>query len=504
MADLAPKTEDEIKADELRVRQLEAEKALASANAPWWRRADPLTIAILAAAGSVFGNILLEHRKARDDQALEQTKAQYNLVLKAMATNDATAAKRNIHFFIDAGLLADADCRIRNAIDSDNPVLPSLSGTAPAGPSNLLSPPLVASLYNFPPGVDGRGQTIGIIEFGGGFDRKDLEQYFSTLKLPVPEISVVPVNGGVNHPSTTDGAEMQTAMDIEIAAGIAPRARLKVYLAPPSFKAADFAQAVRQATADQISVLLIGWGETESQWKDDDIKLVDGTLEQAAKQGITVIVPTGENGVTDGMTDGRRHVSYPASSAWVLSVGATSVQIENGKIKSEKVWRDGQSATGGGVSEKFARPDWQNAVKVPLRADGSAGRGLPDVVATADPTLGYTLVVHGKTAVVGGTGAVVPLWGGLIALLNQANGRNLGYVTPRFYREFGPAGLLREITEGDNGVAGVVGFKAGPGWSPVAGWGSPDGVKLINWLRTHPDGTSATANASACTGTTTQ
>jgi subtilase family serine protease len=247
MADLAPKTEDEIKADELRVRQLEAEKALASANAPWWRRADPLTIAILAAAGSVFGNILLEHSKARDDQALEQTKAQYNLVLKAMATNDATAAKRNIHFFIDAGLLADADCRIRNAIDSDNPVLPSLSGTAPAGPSNLLSPPLVASLYNFPPGVDGRGQTIGIIEFGGGFDRKDLEQYFSTLKLPVPEISVVPVNGGVNHPSTTDGAEMQTAMDIEIAAGIAPRARLKVYLAPPSFKAADFAQAVRQA-----------------------------------------------------------------------------------------------------------------------------------------------------------------------------------------------------------------------------------------------------------------
>jgi kumamolisin len=104
----------------------------------------------------------------------------------------------------------------------------------------------------------------------------------------------------------------------------------------------------------------------------------------------------------------------------------------------------------------------------------------------------------------GGTGAVVPFWGGIIALLNQANGRNLGYVTPRFYREFGPAKLLREITEGDNGVSGVAGFKAGPGWTPVAGWGSPDGVKLINWLRTHPDGTSATTNANACQSTASQ
>ena len=334
MAGVAPtdgpsKSEDEIKADELRVRQLEAEKALASANAPWWRRADPLTLAILAAAGSLFGNILLEHSKAKDDQELEQAKARYNLVLQAMATNDSAVAKRNIHFFIDAGLLTDTDCRIRNAIDSDNPVLPSLSGTAPSGPSNLLSPPLVASLYNFPPGVDGRGQTIGIIEFGGGFDRKDLEQYFSKLKLPVPEIIAVPVNGGGNHPSMTDdGSDTQTAMDIEIAAGTAPRARLKVYFAPSGFKAADFAQAVRQATADQVSVLLIGWGLTESLWKDEDIKLVDGALEQAAKQGITVIAPSGESGVTDGMTDGRRHVSYPASSPWVLSVGGTTVKVE--------------------------------------------------------------------------------------------------------------------------------------------------------------------------------
>jgi kumamolisin len=123
---------------------------------------------------------------------------------------------------------------------------------------------------------------------------------------------------------------------------------------------------------------------------------------------------------------------------------------------------------------------------------------VPDVVAAADPTLGYALIFHGQTIVIGGTSASIPLWGGLIALLNQAVGRNLGYLNPRLYRELGPAGLLRAITEGDNSVSGVTGFKAGPGWSAVAGWGRPDGAKLIDWLRSHPDGPAAATKTSAC------
>lgn len=81
----------------------------------------------------------------------------------------------------------------------------------------------------------------------------------------------------------------------------------------------------------------------------------------------------------------------------------------------------------------------------------------------------------------------MPLWVGLIALVNQALGYNVGYLNPRLYQEMGPAGVFRAVTSGDNGVAGVKGYAAGPGWTPVAGWGSPDGMKLLSWLRANPD-----------------
>ena len=89
----------------------------------------------------------------------------------------------------------------------------------------------------------------------------------------------------------------------------------------------------------------------------------------------------------------------------------------------------------------------------------------------------------------------MPLWAGLIALVNQGLGRNVGYLNPILYRDIGPAGMLRPVTDRDNSTAGVEGFKTGPGWTPAAGWGSPDGIKLLTWLRTHPDALSGTPKA---------
>lgn len=108
-------------------------------------------------------------------------------------------------------------------------------------------------------------------------------------------------------------------------------------------------------------------------------------------------------------------------------------------------------------------------------------------MASADPALGVPIIVHDKNVVLGGTSASVPLWGGLIARIDQALGYNVGYLNPRLYQEIGPAGVLHNITVGDNGVSGVKGYSAGVGWSAVAGWGSPDGTKLLNWLRAHPN-----------------
>jgi hypothetical protein len=118
----------EIKAAELQLRQREVEKA----QARWWRRPpDALVLAVLAGALTLLANILVEKQKANDDLALETRKSQFNLVLQAMQTNNPDVANRNIHFFIDAGLLADEDCRIREAIDRDQPVLPATARWRP-------------------------------------------------------------------------------------------------------------------------------------------------------------------------------------------------------------------------------------------------------------------------------------------------------------------------------------------------------------------------------------
>ena len=145
------------------------------------------------------------------------------------------------------------------------------------------------------------------------------------------------------------------------------------------------------------------------------------------------------------------------------------------------------SATGGGVSTKFERPDWQSEVPAINRDNGRSGRGLPDVVASGDPGKGVVIVIRGSKVVVGGAGTSVPVWVGLIARLNQALGYNVGYLNPRLYQKIDPESVLRNISKGQNSISGVEGYSAGPGWSPVAGWGSPDGSKLLDWLRTHPD-----------------
>jgi kumamolisin len=102
----------------------------------------------------------------------------------------------------------------------------------------------------------------------------------------------------------------------------------------------------------------------------------------------------------------------------------------------------------------------------------------------ASPKTGYAVLIDGQKLVLGGTAASTPLWAGLIALLNQGLGRNLGFINPVLYSKIGPSGALRAVTKGDNGIHGVEGYSAGPGWNAVTGWGTPDGRKLLEAFRT--------------------
>ena len=448
---------------------------------------DPILLALVGAILTLLGNMVVsvvnnrntiaqERLKAASDLDLEKLKAKYNLILQSIATNDPQAAKRNIEFFIGAGLLDDGDSAIRGALERYNPVLPSASGGPAPAPHGVL-PSDMAKLYNLPPHLDGAGQVIGLVEFGGGFKRKQIEAYFSKTKQPLPEIVEVLV-GGAKNDGGAAASGSQAVADIQLVGGIAPKAQLRVYFAPPD--ADGWTAVVRRATEDGVGVLLISWGMAESDWKADDLKRVNAALQAAAEKGVTIITPVGDWGAAP---PGRRkrEVVFPATSPWVLAVGGTAMDSGPDGIAAERVWNEPDGgASGGGVSRVVETPAWQSAV----RADGKplAGRAVPDVCAAAWNTL--TLIGFGRSlAQIGGTTVAAATWAGLIARINQGLGRNVGYINPLLYGAIGPARVLRPITKGDNSRPGVKGYAATDAWSPVAGWGAPDGMKLLQWLK---------------------
>jgi kumamolisin len=373
----------------------------------------------------------------------------------------------------------------------------------------------VATAYQFPAGTDGSGQTIAIIELGGGYRDSDLQQYFSALGLAVPPISSVSVDGASNSPG--DDADMEVLLDIEVVGAVAPAAAQKVYFAPNSD--AGFVDAISQAVHDTPTpvAVSISWGQSEDAWSAQSRLAMDSAMADAAILGVTVTAASGDNGSTDGASDGAQHCDFPASSPHALACGGTRLEVtQSGGIFAETVWNDteagsqGGGAGGGGYSDVFSVPAWQTGVvgaagghpstaesvdperKHPRPPGGptpnGSGRGVPDVAGNADPVTGYKIVANGQSTAVGGTSAVAPLWAGLIARLAQRSGRRFGLLQPLIYAGLAagtPAPGFNDVTSGNNGA-----YQASAGWDPCTGLGSPNAATLLTVLTA-----SATASA---------
>lgn len=346
-----------------------------------------------------------------------------------------------------------------------------------------FTPPQVAALYDYPTGLNGQGQTVGIIELGGGYSASDLQTYFSNLGVNEPTVTAVSVDGGQNSPgSEADGEVM---LDIEVVGAIASGANIAVYFAPNT--AQGFVDAVTDAVHDttrQPSVVSVSWGSAEDGWTQQSQTAMNSALQDAAALGVTVTVAAGDNGSTDGVGDGQLHVDFPASSPYALACGGTTLNASGNSISSEVVWNEvakQEGATGGGVSNFFALPTYQNSANVPKQPEtGFVGRGVPDVAGDADPTTGYQVLVDGQTVVVGGTSAVAPLWAALVLLMNQQLGTAVGFLNPKLY----PAGesVFNDITSGNNDDSNLGFYSAQPGWDPCTGLGSPNGTAILQLL----------------------
>ena len=362
-------------------------------------------------------------------------------------------------------------------LDNRPQAKPHFRVAQPRAANVSYTPVQIAELYGFPSGATASGQTIGIIELGGGFRQTDLTAYFKTLQMAAPSVTAVSVDGGKNAPSTANGADGEVMLDIEVCAAVAPGAKVAVYFAPNTDQ--GFIDAISTAvhdTANKPSVISISWGGPESSWTSQAMTALDQACQAAAALGVTITVASGDSGATDGVSGSGDHVDFPASSPHVLACGGTKLNGSGTTIVSEVVWNEdasGEGATGGGVSAFFGLPSWQANANVPAPAGTSGGRGVPDVAGDADPSTGYVIRVDGSTTVIGGTSAVAPLWAGLIALANAQNKVAAGFANPVLYST-GAQTAFRDITQGNNG-----GFSAGPGWDACTGLGSPNGALVI-------------------------
>jgi kumamolisin len=363
----------------------------------------------------------------------------------------------------------------------------------------------IAAYYDFPPHVKGHGQTIGLIELGGGFARADLK---AALGNKLPSIAVVSVDGQQNEPF--NAAELrrkwqaltvpakrpltaaqtkalaasadevlsiiETTMDIELAATLAPAAKFVVYFAPETFHGKY--HAFTAAIADRKhapSVVTCSFGLREDLVPAGYAHAINFVLQAASLKGITFCVSTGDSG--SGPEAGTPPiVQFPASSPYVLACGGTTLHLER---RSERAWQEitfGRlMASGGGFSRINRRPLWANPAQQRFR---NRGRGIPDVSSKADVNGGYRIVVAGMKMGMGGTSAAAPLWAALLARINEALGTRVGFITPWLYAHAGkPA--IRDIRHGGTGVYKCVGH----GWDPCTGLGSPTGVALLRRMR---------------------
>jgi kumamolisin len=361
---------------------------------------------------------------------------------------------------------------------------------APAASGVPLTAPQVASFYQFPAGTDGTGQTVAIIELGGGYTASDLSTYFSGLGLPVPSVTAVGVEGGSNSPGQSADGEVE--LDIEVVGGVAPGAVQVVYFGTNTDQ--GFIDAISQAvhaTPSPVAVS-ISWGQSEDQWSAQSRTAMDQAFADAAALGVTVTVAAGDNGSSDDPSEQTPvHCDFPASSPNALACGGTKLvgNTSSFAISSEVVWNElasNEGAGGGGVSDVFPLPSYQANAGVPTSAAGSGsgqsgtGRGVPDVAGNADPVTGYLVVVDGQRETVGGTSAVAPLWAGLIARLAQATGKRFGLLQPLLYAGAAPGAAapgFNDVVQGNNGA-----YKAGPGWDACTGLGSPNGAALLDLL----------------------
>lgn len=315
--------------------------------------------------------------------------------------------------------------------------------------SKTVSTLQLASFYTFPDG-DGYGQTIGVVELGGGYRKSDIIVYLSDLGI-TNDVSItdVRVQGASNNPNHSDATSV--VLDIETLLAIAPKSKLRVYFAPNTML--GFYSAIKAAIYDKCNIISISWGipETELLSTPTILTAFNDLLKVAVDRNISVFCASGGG------------VDFPACCPNITACGGTSVNIEN---NTEKAWE----GSVGGVSKFFFKPTYQTNILI-------NSRGIPDVSGSAT---GHSIYQNGNYLVVGGTGAVASMWSGLMARINQNLHTFSGFINNKVV--YISKNVCKDVTA------------AKTGWDVFTGNGSPMGIPLQTYIQSIIPVTSFTAN----------
>jgi subtilase family serine protease len=352
-------------------------------------------------------------------------------------------------------------------------------------------------------GYTGKGHTIVIIDaFGSPTVAADLAFFDQTFGIPdAPSFKVITMPGTPKFDPNDDdmvGWTGEIALDTQWAHAVAPGANI-VLIAAKSDNDVDLMAALNYALDNHLGdVVSMSFGESEASLSNPDgLDVVAGwqsAFQKARSQHVTLFASAGDWGSTNPIdAEGDilpfQNTSFPATSPLVTSVGGTNLFFgtatnadPNGSYQGEQVWNDGFGATGGGMSILFDEPVSQSlAVGSSINKTLHKHRGIPDVAYNAG-VVGGVLTAWSVTAgpgavfLFGGTSAGAPQWAGIIADLNQVRGRPMGFLNDRLNLLGGVGalhGLFHDVTQGDNGFAGVDGFPARPGYDLTTGWGTP-------------------------------
>lgn len=370
---------------------------------------------------------------------------------------------------------------------------------------NCYSPLQYHQAYDVTPlydaGITGANRTIGIVDaFGSPTIANDLHVFDQQYGLPdPPALTVVQPAGAVPPFDPTDATMInwatETTLDVEYAHAMAPGAKIVLAETPvaevegvtglPEIVAAEN-YLIDNKLADVISQ---SFGATENTFpsKRSLLDLRSAVL-NARKHNVTMLGASGDDGATDFTSDASTLYPYPVNS-WpssdplVTSVGGTQLHLDadGNRLAPDETWNDGYGASGGGLSQIFARPTFQNSVSSVV----GGSRGTPDISMSAAVDGGAIFYYSFDPArvgwhIVGGTSEASPLFAGIVALTDQRARRRIGDINDTLYRlaRLRDVGIV-DVTIGDNSFGGVTGYPATKGYDLATGLGTVDAAQFV-------------------------